>query len=273
MANLITVAAIQMSSQTNVKENLHTAQNLIQQATAEKSQLVVLPENFAFYGGGESDKLLLAEPFGTGEIQLFLKEMAIANSIWIVAGSIPIQSSNPQKIFAASLLINPQGVCVARYDKIHLFDVQIPGTAYAYQESLHIQAGTDVVSFKTPFARIGLTICYDVRFPELYRELLTQGCDIVCVPSAFTQKTGEAHWEVLLRARAIENLSYVIAPNQIGNHGNDRHTYGHSMIIDPWGKVLAQAQDSVGIITATLDLDQIKQLRRQFPAIEHRRLS
>ena len=266
------VAAIQMCSSENVSQNLSTAQELIQEAKSQGATLVVLPENFSFMGLTDGHKLSIAEKFGEGPIQDFLHNISKENKLWIIAGTIPLRTKDPSKIFAACLVFNPQGACVARYDKMHLFDATIPNTNHSYKESNFIIPGKDVVTVKTPNLNIGLSICYDLRFPELYRTQLRQGSNLLCVPSAFTEKTGKVHWEILLRARAIENLSFVIASNQSGTHTSGRVTYGHTMIINPWGEILAEIEQGVGVITSMLDLEFLNHIRNEFPSIEHRKL-
>jgi len=267
------VAAIQMVSTDNVETNLYSAANLIRQAVADGAELLVLPENFPLMGQHEQDKIAIKEPFGTGPIQAFLSEQARGNNIWLMGGTIPIQADAPNKIRAACLLYNPQGECIARYDKIHLFDVSVNGGNETYNESITIEAGDDITVAKTPFGNIGMSVCYDLRFPELYRNMHGLDVNIITVPSAFTATTGKAHWETLLRARAVENLCYVIAPNQGGRHINNRETWGHSMVINPWGDILAVVEQGEGIACADIDLDQLKTLRNNFPTLKHRTMN
>lgn len=268
---MVRAAVIQMVSSADVDENLAQAGDLLAEAAADGARLAVLPENFPFMGRQEQDKVALREAPGSGPIQEFLATAASQHGLWIVAGTIPLVADSPDHVRAASLLYDDQGRCFARYDKIHLFDVEIDDSE-RYCESDSLEAGGDIVVTETPFARIGLTVCYDVRFPELYRNMHRQGVELITVPSAFTATTGHAHWEVLLRARAVENLSYVIAADQGGTHANGRETWGHSMIIDPWGQVLAEVDYGAGVACADLDLEQLKQLRQRFPALSHRRL-
>lgn len=265
-------AAIQMASSPNRDANLIEAERLIGAASDAGADLIVLPENFAFMGLSEFDKLELAEAEGHGVIQKFLADMARRRSVWIVGGTIPLQSSVANKIRAACLVFNDLGEPVARYDKIHLFDVQVPESDEQYRESDTIDAGTEPIVLDSPCGRLGLAICYDLRFPELFRNLLRLGVDLLAVPAAFTEKTGAAHWEVLVRARAIENLSYMIAANQGGFHMNGRQTYGHSMIVDPWGKVLAEKSSGHGFVIAEIDPEMLARVRGNFPVLEHRRL-
>jgi len=266
------IAAIQMVSAGNVGANLKSASDLIRQAVADHAEFLVLPENFPLMGQHEQDKLAVMEPFGHGPIQDFLSNQAQQHRIWLMGGTIPMQASVPDKIRAASLLYNPQGKCVARYDKIHLFDASVNGGNETYNESTTIEAGNEITVAETPFGNIGMSVCYDLRFPEIYRNMLNLEVNIITVPSAFTTTTGKAHWETLLRARAVENLCYVIAPNQGGRHINDRETWGHSMIINPWGDILAVVEQGEGVACADIDLEQLKTLRNNFPTLKHRTL-
>jgi nitrilase len=267
------IAAIQMASGPNVRANLESAKRLIEQAVESGAELVVLPENFAIMGLSESDKVAVSEADGVGPIQDFLAREASTHGIWLVGGTIPIKSPDPARVYAACLLYNDRGERVARYDKIHLFDVHLMDSNESYNESETTLNGNDVVVVDTPFGRLGLAVCYDLRFPELFRNMLDQGVEIVCLPSAFTALTGNAHWESLIRARAIENLSYVVAAAQGGYHVNGRETHGHSMVVDPWGNILNQLKSGTGVVIADLDHERLSRIRRSFPAIEHRRLS
>lgn len=261
------VALAQLVSSSKLAENMLQVEQIMNEAHEEKVSLVVLPENFAFMGIHEADKLQLAEIYGQGAIQQKISQLAKKFGLWVIAGTIPLKTSG-SKIRASCIVYDEKGLAVARYDKIHLFDVVISAQE-SYQESLTIERGQDLAVVETPVGTIGLTVCYDLRFPELYHQLLSRGAQLFTVPSAFTLKTGRAHWEVLLRARAIENSCYVLAPNQGGHHENGRDTYGHSMIIDPWGKILAQKAAGTGMIKAEIDLQQLHQLRRQFPTVTH----
>lgn len=264
-------AVIQMVSSARLADNLATAGELLAEAARAGAQLAVLPENFACMGEQDTDKVALREPQGDGPIQKFLSDTAREHGLWIVAGTIPLAADAPGKVRASSLLYDDQGRCAARYDKLHLFDVDVGG-GESYRESDTLEAGTDIVVADTPFARIGLSVCYDVRFPELYRNMHRRGVELITVPSAFTATTGAAHWHALLRARAVENLCYVIAANQGGHHANQRETYGHSLILDPWGRVLAEIETGPGVACADLDFEHLRELRSRFPALEHRRL-
>lgn len=266
-------AVIQMVSTANLQENLDSASVLLKQAHTEGAEICLLPENFPLMGMEEQDKLSIQEPEGEGPIQNFLSEQSKQLGIWIIGGTIPLHASTPDRIRAAQLIYNPDGVCTARYDKIHLFDVSFENDGEeSYRESSTIEPGETIVVAQTVFANIGLSTCYDLRFPELYRNMHAQGLDLITVPSAFTYTTGEAHWEPLLRARAVENQCYVMAANQGGMHINERKTWGHSMIIDPWGKILALVEEGEGIAIAELDLNYMRDLRRNFPNLTHRKL-
>ena len=268
---MVRVATIQMVSTADVESNLLQAKKLILQAANEGAEFAVLPEYFPIISDDESDKLGIMEEFGDGPIQTFLAESAVSHEIWLMAGSLPIRTNDPSHVASSCLLYNPSGKCVARYDKMHLFDVCVDkDEGEAYNESNTITPGREVVVAKTSFATIGLSICYDLRFPELYRELVSKGATIITVPSAFTYSTGKRHWEMFLRARAVENLCYVVGSNQGGNNTQNRATWGHSMIIDPWGNILCSLEQGPGVACAELDLARVDELRRSFPALQHR---
>ena len=266
------VAAIQMASGPNVKANLAEAEKLINIAVQQEAELVVLPENFAIMGMAETDKVKIAEPYGSGLLQRFLKDQAIKHGIWLVGGTIPLSSDEPGKVSAACLLFNPQGEVVTRYDKIHLFDVIIEASNESYTESETITPGNNIVVVDTPFGRLGLAVCYDLRFPELFRAMVEQNMEICAMPSAFTSLTGRVHWESLLRARAIENLSFMIAADQGGYHIGGRETHGDSMIVDPWGLVLNRLPHGTGVVVANIDITKLEHTRKMFPALRHKRL-
>jgi len=265
------VAVLQMISSANVEENLAVLKPLFSHAEEEGAELVVLPENFAFMGMTEPDKLKIAEPYGRGKIQQAIQQRAKDYGVWVIAGTIYLQCDD-QRVHTSCLVYDAAGECVARYDKMHLFDVAV-SEQESYQESKTIKPGDTVVVVETPVGCVGLSVCYDLRFPELYRALVLKGAEILVVPSAFTAVTGLAHWEVLVRARAIENLCYVLAPNQGGLHANGRQTYGHSMIVGPWGEVLSAHESGLGMVFADLDLKHLHQLRQQFPCNDHHLLS
>jgi len=261
-----------MNSGADVDSNLQLADRLIGGAASDDCALAVLPENFALMPDKSRDKAAHAEQKGDGMIQTFIADMAKRHGIWIVAGSMPLKSPDDERVFGACPVYDTNGVQQAMYRKIHLFDVKLPDREESYQESWSMCPGDDVVTVDTPVGRIGLTICYDVRFPELYRRLVDDGATMFTVPAAFTRVTGQAHWQTLLRARAIENLAYVIAPGQYGDHPNHRATYGHSIIIDPWGRVLAERAEGNCYVTAEIDPNMPATLRSEFPALENRRL-
>ena len=263
------VAALQMTSGPDVAANLAQARELLQQARDRGASLAALPENFPFMGLKDADKRAVGETDGSGPIQDFLAATASQLGLWIIAGTVPVRAADG-RVSAASLVYDANGKRAARYDKIHLFDVDIPGKAEAYRESAHVAPGTEPVVVDTPVGRVGLTVCYDIRFPELFRKLSEAGAQIITVPSAFTAPTGRAHWETLLRARAIENLCYVIAPAQSGFHANGRETYGDTMIVDHWGVVLQRLPRGQGCVVADVDLNRQEQARTSFPALSHR---
>jgi predicted amidohydrolase len=266
------VAAIQMASGPNVNANLFEAERLITQAVVDGAGLVVLPENFAIMGVSEQDKIAVRESDGEGAIQDFLSQQAQKHAVWIVGGTIPLQSLDDAKVRAACLVYNDKGARVARYDKIHLFDVSLEETGENYAESETIEPGEEITVIDTPFGRMGIAVCYDLRFPEMFRAMLDEEMELLVLPSAFTAVTGRAHWEVLVRARAIENLCYVVAAGQGGYHVNGRETHGDSMIVDPWGSVIDRLPRGSGFVSGDVDREQLASIRRNLPAIAHRRL-
>lgn len=265
------IAAIQLASGPNVSANLNEAARWISYAADAGAELVVLPETFAIMGMEPSDMVKVQEPIGTGPIQSFLFEICQKHRLWIVSGTVPITSDDPTRIRAACLLINPDGKIVTRYDKIHLFDANLDEDE-RYSESDVMQAGQDIIVQDTPFGKMGFAVCYDLRFPEMFRRMAEQGVEIIVVPAAFTAITGKAHWETLIRARAIENLCYVVASAQGGYHANGRETHGDSMIVDPWGKINDRLARGSGFVLSDLDLDKVHLIRKQFPVLEHRKL-
>lgn len=262
------VAAIQMASGPSVAANLSEAEMLLEMAARQGAKLAVLPEYFAIMGMRDTDKVEVREVDGKGPIQRFLAEQAKLHDMWIVGGSVPLACDSPDKVFNSCLVYDNKGKRVARYDKIHLFGLQMG--MEQYQEERTIQPGKQVVVLDTPFGRLGLSICYDLRFPELYRAM--HPVDLIVVPSAFTETTGKAHWEVLVRARAIENLAYVIAAGQGGYHLNGRETHGNSMIVDPWGVVLDRLPRGSGLVIANINPEYQQRLRDSLPALQHRSL-
>jgi predicted amidohydrolase len=267
-----TVAAIQMTSSHIVADNLTAAGDLLREAKDLGCDIACLPENFSFIGLRDADKLQVAEPDGAGPVQSFLSDTARKLKMWILGGTIVIRGDTGRRVANSSLLIDAAGKRVARYDKIHLFDVTIPGRDEQYRESTHVSPGRELVIADTPVGKLGLSVCYDMRFPELYRELVSKGAEWLAMPAAFTVPTGRAHWETLLRARAIENLCYVVAPAQTGTHTSGRETYGDSLIVDYWGQVVSRLAKGAGVITAEIDLVKESETRARFPALDNRQL-
>lgn len=283
MNHPITVAAIQMISTDNVAGNIDAAGRLISDAARRGASLVALPENFAVLDGGPLRQYGEVQGGEDAPLQRFLADSAREHGIFLVGGTVPlitrpedadgnVEPVGQGRVRSASLVYGPDGRLLGRYDKMHLFDVEVDDRQSRYRESASFEPGGEVVVVDTPLARLGLSICYDLRFPELYRRLRDREAELVTVPSAFTRVTGQAHWESLLRARAIENQVYVVAPDQGGVHNASRETYGHSMIIDPWGEVLAVHESGEGVALATIDPDRLNELRRRMPVISHRRL-
>jgi len=267
------LAAIQMSSGPNIQANLDEAAKLIEQAASQGAGLIVLPENFSQMPMNDEERVANAEVFGDGKVQSFLSLQAAKNKAWIVGGTIPVISDEAGKAFSSSLLYNSEGELVARYDKIHMFDVLIEANNESYNESATTVAGTEVVVVDTPFGKLGLSVCYDLRFPELYRTMIDKGMEICAIPSAFTAFTGQSHWEPLIRARAIENQCYVVASAQGGYHVNNRQTYGHSMIVNPWGNVLGSVGTGPGVVITELDRSVLETTRSKFQVLNHRKLN
>ena len=267
----VRISAIQMNSGEEVAANLTRARRALSSAAADGAVLAVLPENFARMGKKESDRIALTEPAGAGPLQDFLAAEAARSGMWIVGGTIPLKSDDPKRPYASTLVFDGSGKVAGRYDKVHLFDVRLPESEEAYRESRSTTPGSKPLIVEAPWGALGVAVCYDLRFPEMFRRMSQDGMDLLAVPAAFTFRTGAAHWETLLRARAIENLSYLVAAAQTGTHPAGRQTYGHSMLIDPWGAVLADAGGRTGVITATIDTQRLKGLRQQFPVLEHRR--
>lgn len=262
------IAALQTVSTPRVEENLDHARRLIERAAAAGARLVGLPEYFCLMGHSDRDKLALAETPGDGPIQAMLSEAARTHGLWVIGGTLPLRTGDPDRVLNASCVFAPDGRLAARYDKMHLF--RYDNGREDFDERRVLQAGSEPVAFEAEGLRVGLSICYDLRFPELYRAMMSPPCDLLAVPAAFTYTTGRAHWELLLRARAVENQCYVIAPAQGGVHENGRRTFGHSLIADPWGEVLAMQEEGEGVVMATLDPARIAQVRMQLPALTHR---
>ncbi|MBR8255426.1 carbon-nitrogen hydrolase family protein [Burkholderia ambifaria] len=263
------VAALQMVSTPDVARNLAEAGRLIAEAAGDGAQLVLLPEYFCFMGHRDTDKLALAEPYRDGPIQQFLAQAAQRHGIWVIGGTLPLKAPEPDRVLNTTLVFDPSGHEAARYDKIHLFNFEKGDESF--DEARTIRAGETVVTFDAPFGRVGLSVCYDLRFPELYRRM--GDCALIVVPSAFTYTTGRAHWEMLLRARAVENQCYVLAAAQGGKHENGRRTWGHSMLIDPWGEIVAVRDEGASVVTGALDPQRIADVRQSLPAWRHRVLA
>jgi nitrilase len=266
---MATVAAIQMTTGPDVAANLASARRWLEEAAQGGALIAALPENFAFMGLKDADKHTVAEQDGAGPIQDFLRETARALGLWIVGGTVPVRSGTDGRVSAASLVIDSHGERRARYDKIHLFDVRVSDHE-AHRESATVTPGLKPVVIDTPAGKLGLAVCYDVRFPEVFRQLSAAGAEWFCLPSAFTVPTGRAHWETLLKARAIENLCFMVAPAQSGVHASGRETYGDTMIVDYWGRILARRPRGQGVVTATFDFTRQAETRRNFPVLEHR---
>jgi predicted amidohydrolase len=269
-AEPVKVAALQMTSAADVALNLEVAAKLLAEARAAGARVALLPENFSFMGMRDVDKRAVAEADGDGPVQDFLSRQARELGLWIVGGTTPIAQEAGERVAAACLVYADDGRRAARYDKMHLFDVDIPGKTESYRESKNTAPGSRAVLVPTPAGLLGLSVCYDMRFPELYRQMSAAGAQWFTMPSAFTVPTGRAHWETLLRARAIENLSYVVAAAQWGRHASGRDTYGDSLIVDYWGTVVARLGSGVGMVIAELDLATQAEARRNFPALTHR---
>ncbi|MBI3348923.1 MAG: carbon-nitrogen hydrolase family protein [Burkholderiales bacterium] len=261
------IAACQMVSDPDLATNLATARRLLESAAAQGARLAALPEYFCLMGQQDSDKLAIAETPGHGPIQALLAQAARELGLWIIGGTLPMKAETPDRVRNTTLVYSPAGEVAARYDKIHLFAYD--NGRESYDEARVLEAGSQPASFAADGVRTGLSVCYDLRFPELYRSY--NPCELLAVPAAFTYTTGEKHWELLLRARAVENQCYVIAPAQGGKHANGRRTWGHSMIVDPWGEVLAVLPEGEGVVCAEMDPARLAQVRQQLPALAHRR--
>jgi nitrilase len=262
-----------MASGPNVSANLLEVEKLVGEAVEAGARLVVLPENFAFMGKEERDVVELREPAGDGPLQEFLSQLAERHNIWLVGGTVPLAANDSDKVRSSCLVFNDEGEQVARYDKIHLFDVHLVEADEKYVESSTIEPGNEPLVIDTPFGRLGVAICYDLRFPELFRMMLEQKVEIIALPAAFTAITGKAHWEPLVRTRAIENLAYVISSAQGGFHISGRQTHGHSMIVDPWGTILSELPQGSGYVKAELNMEHLANTRRAFPVLNHRQIN
>ena len=271
MSTLLKIAALQMVSTPDVDRNLATACRLMAEAADDGARLVALPEYFCLIGRQDRDKLAIAETEGDGPIQAALAEAAQRLGLWVIGGTLPLRTADPERVRNSLLVWNPQGAQVARYDKMHLF--AFDNGRERYDEGRVLEAGQQPVALDIDGWRVGLSICYDLRFPELYRALMQpRPCDLIVVPSAFTHTTGQAHWELLLRARAVENQCYVLAPAQGGVHENGRRTWGHSLLCDPWGELLACQPEGEAVVAGSLDRARLNAVRRQLPALAHRRV-
>ncbi|HYN60503.1 MAG TPA: carbon-nitrogen hydrolase family protein [Rubrivivax sp.] len=264
------IAALQMVSTPDLARNLDAAAGLIARAAAAGAQLAALPEYFCLMGRRDDDKLAIAETPGDGPMQRFLADQAQRHALWLVGGTLPLQGASPERVRNSCLVFAPDGSQAARYDKMHLF--AFDNGREQYDEGRVLEPGDKLVALQAGALRVGLSVCYDLRFPELYRALMQPPCDVLCVPSAFTYTTGQAHWELLLRARAVENQCYVLAAAQGGKHENGRRTWGHSMVVDPWGEVLDTCVEGEGLALAEVDVERIRQVRIQLPALAHRKL-
>ena len=268
---MMRAAVIQMCSGPEIEANLETAGALLEEAAAAGAVLAVLPENFAFMGRNEADRIAVAEAPGSGPVQDFLAERARALGLWVVGGTVAVREPGETRPRAASLLFDAEGRLAARYDKLHMFDVDLPGSDEGYRESRGTMPGDDTVVAGSPLGGLGLAVCYDVRFPEMFRAMAESGFDAVSLPAAFTGPTGRAHWELLVRARAVDNLAVVLAAAQWGEHAGGRRTWGDSMIVNHWGEVLARKREGVGVVVADLDPLAQREARRRFPVLSNRR--
>jgi len=266
------ISCIQIASSPNLEANLLEVSKYIEKSKQLGANIVVLPENFAMISEDDSMYVGIKEQLGSGRIQDYISNEARKYNIWIIAGTIPIKSKVEGKVYSCCIVFNNKGDIVSSYNKVHLFDVDIVETNEKYRESDYFLNGDDVTYVDTPFCRIGLAVCYDLRFPELFRKLSKENIDLVCMPAAFTSFTGKAHWEHLIKARAIENLVYFAASAQGGYHVSGRETYGHSMIVNPWGETLDIIKNKSGVIISTIDINSLKKLRKNFPCLEHKKL-
>lgn len=266
-------AVVQMASGSILQGNMLEAEKLIKNAVDDGAEVVVLPENFGMITASDAEILQYGEVYGDGPLQSFLAEQAARHGIYLVGGTLPVKSEHSNKIRNTLLVYNPDGDCISRYDKIHLFDVRLPNGDEQYHESSMFEPGEDIVVLQMGALKLGLAICYDLRFPELFRALVDKGADVIVLPAAFTAVTGKAHWHTLLKSRAIENLCYMVASAQGGYHVNGRETYGHSLIVDPWGKVIDEIESGSGYAIADINLSQQQQIRERFPVLSHRKIS
>ncbi len=266
------VSAIQLNSGPNIKVNLFDVTSFIEKIADTDSKIVVLPENFALMPENDSDYIKHAEDLGDGQIQNCLSDLASRYKIWIVGGTIPIKSSDKNRVFASTITYNEKGERVSLYNKIHLFDVTLPKSKESYNESKYFVPGDKIEIIDTPIGKAGIACCYDLRFPELFRLQHEEKIEVIILPASFTEQTGKRHWEPLIKARAIENLCYVVSSCQGGYHINGKETYGHSMIVNPWGKTLDIIEKGKGFISSEIDLSKLKSIRETFPVLEHMKL-
>ncbi|WP_228757998.1 carbon-nitrogen hydrolase family protein [Idiomarina loihiensis] len=262
----VQLTALQMSSRPDPQDNLAIVAKLLEQLPAARPQLVVLPEAFSCFGAGDRAQLAMAEPYKYGEVQKQLAALAKKHEVYLVGGTLPVDAG--ERFSAASILFGPDGAILNRYDKIHLFDVDVADNTKEYRESKWTQPGSKVVTTETDFGVVGMAVCYDLRFPELFRALRQAGSQIIVLPSAFTQVTGKAHWHALVRARAIEQQVFIVAPGQVGEHANGRETFGHSIIVSPWGEILAEQELDEGVVSVSVDVADIEPIRKQMPVAQ-----
>ena len=262
----VQLTALQMSSRPDPQDNLAIVAKLLEQLPAARPQLVVLPEAFSCFGAGDRAQLAMAEPYKDGEVQKQLAALAKKHEVYLVGGTLPVDAG--ERFSAASILFGPDGAILNRYDKIHLFDVDVADNTKEYRESKWTQPGSKVVTTETDFGVVGMAVCYDLRFPELFRALRQAGSQIIVLPSAFTQVTGKAHWHALVRARAIEQQVFIVAPGQVGEHANGRETFGHSIIVNPWGEILAEQELDEGVVSVSVDVADIEPIRKQMPVAQ-----
>lgn len=262
----VQLTALQMSSRPDPRDNLAIVAKLLEQLPAARPQLVVLPEAFSCFGAGDRAQLAMAETYKDGEVQKQLAALAKKHEVYLVGGTLPIDAG--ERFSAASILFGPDGAILNRYDKIHLFDVDVADNTKEYRESKWTQPGSKVVTTETDFGVVGMAVCYDLRFPELFSALRQAGSQIIVLPSAFTQVTGKAHWHALVRARAIEQQVFIVAPGQVGEHANGRETFGHSIIVSPWGEILAEQELDEGVVSVSVDVADIEPIRKQMPVAQ-----
>mgnify|MGYP001291327987 FL=1 len=266
------VSAIQLNSGPNIKVNLYDVKTYIEQISETKTEIVVLPENFALMPENDNDYIKFSENLDDGQIQNYISDLARRYKLWIVAGTIPIKSPDNERVMASTITYDDTGKRVSLYNKIHLFDVTLPKSKESYNESKYFMPGETIEVIDTPIGRAGIACCYDLRFPELFRLQQDKKIEVIILPASFTEQTGKVHWETLIKARAIENLSYVVTSCQGGYHINGKKTFGHTMTVSPWGKTLDKLEKGKGFITSEIDLSQLKSIRENFPVLDHMKL-